>query len=103
MPGVRYRTSVKAALNMPYIRRLRRKNRQTFAAEIRLIGWPDKGDFTGSKLMLNFKRKLLAASMGLALVGGTVGCASSAGNGALIGGATGAGIGAIVGHNSHGH
>jgi hypothetical protein len=52
--------------------------------------------------MLNIKRKLLAASMGLALVGGTVGCSSNAGNGALLGGAAGAGIGAIVGHNSHG-
>ena len=53
--------------------------------------------------MLNLKKKLLTAAMGLTLVAGPIGCASNAGNGALIGGAAGAGIGAIVGHNSHGH
>jgi uncharacterized protein YcfJ len=52
--------------------------------------------------MLTLKRKLLTATMGLVLIGGPIGCASNAGNGALIGGATGAGLGAIIGHNSHG-
>jgi uncharacterized protein YcfJ len=52
--------------------------------------------------MLNIKRKLLSAAMGLTLIAGPIGCASNAGNGALIGGAAGAGLGAIIGHNSHG-
>ena len=52
--------------------------------------------------MLNLKKKLLTAAMGLTLVAGPIGCASNAGNGALIGGAAGAGLGAIIGHNSHG-
>ena len=52
--------------------------------------------------MLAIKRKLLTAAMGVVLIGGPIGCASNAGNGALIGGATGAGLGAIIGHNSHG-
>ena len=52
--------------------------------------------------MLNLKKKLLTAAMGLTLIGGPIGCASNAGNGALLGGAAGAGLGAIIGHNSHG-
>src|SRR3954468_24591177 len=42
-------------------------------------------------------RSVLAAGMGLAVVG----CESHAGNDALIGGAAGAGIGALVGSMSH--
>ena len=52
--------------------------------------------------MLNIKRKLLTAAMGLTMIAGPIGCASNAGNGALLGGAAGAGLGAIIGHNSHG-
>jgi hypothetical protein len=52
--------------------------------------------------MLNLKRKILAGTMGLVLIGGPIGCSSNAGNGALLGGAAGAGLGAIIGHNSHG-
>ena len=53
--------------------------------------------------MTNIKQRLLTAVAGLALVGGTVGCATNAGTGALIGAGAGAGLGAIIGNNSHHH
>jgi hypothetical protein len=53
--------------------------------------------------MMNLKQKLAIAATGILLIGGPIGCATNAGNGALIGGAAGAGLGAIVGHNSHGN
>jgi hypothetical protein len=51
--------------------------------------------------MSNIKQRILTAVAGIALVGGTVGCASNAGTGALIGAGAGAGLGAIIGNNSH--
>jgi hypothetical protein len=54
--------------------------------------------------MMNFKKQILTAVAGLALVGGGLGCSSNAGTGALIGAGAGAGLGAIIGNNTgHGH
>jgi hypothetical protein len=52
--------------------------------------------------MLNLKRTILSALLGVGVLGGVAGCESGAGTGALIGGASGAGLGAIIGNQSHG-
>jgi hypothetical protein len=52
--------------------------------------------------MQNIKRKIVTSLLGIGLIGGTFGCESGGGTGALIGGASGAGLGAIIGNNSHG-
>ena len=42
--------------------------------------------------MLNIKRKLLTAAMGLTMIAGPIRCASNAGNGTLMGEHQGAGL-----------
>jgi hypothetical protein len=52
--------------------------------------------------MRRILRKAVLSVLGLSVAGSGIGCASSAGNGALIGGGTGAALGAIIGKQSHG-